>query len=119
MAQRPVFCGKDCGGDACPLLATVEDGRVVGIVHNPEGDGYAKACSKGMDLALETYAPDRILEPLVRKGPRGSGDFRPVSWNEALDIVASRLSDIRSRFGAESVLNLSSAGSIGAVHSTS
>ncbi len=114
----PVFCGKDCGGGACPLVATVEEGRVVRIGHNPAGDSYARACSRGMDLALETYAPDRILEPLVRRGPRGSGEFRAASWDEALTVVAERLAEIRGGYGPESVLNLGSAGSIGAVHDT-
>ncbi len=119
MTQHPVFCGKDCGGGACPLVATVEDGRVVRIAHNPAGDGYAMACSRGLDLALETYAPDRILKPLVRTGTRGSGQFRVATWDEALGIVAGRLATIRDESGPDAVLNLGSAGSLGALQNTS
>jgi anaerobic selenocysteine-containing dehydrogenase len=85
MTSIPAFCGKDCGGDACPLLAEVENGRVTRIRNNPAGGKYLKGCSRSLQLALETHAPDRILQPLVRSGPRGSGQFRPVSWDEALD----------------------------------
>ena len=84
MDSIPVFCGKDCGGNACPLLATVEDGRVTRVANNPAGGKYLKGCPRGFDLPLDQYAPDRILTPLVRIGPRGSGQFRQASWDEAL-----------------------------------
>ncbi len=118
MTEIPVFCGKDCGGDACPLLATVVDGRVTRVSNNPAGGKYLKGCARGFALPLEMYAPDRILTPLVRSGARGSGQFRQASWDEALDITANRLGDIRTRFGANAVLNRGSAGSLGALHSS-
>jgi anaerobic dimethyl sulfoxide reductase subunit A len=118
MPSIPVFCGKDCGGDACPLLAVVDDGHVARVVNNPAGGKYLKGCRRGFNLPLEHYAPDRILTPLVRTGPRGSGQFRPVSWDEALSATAERLDEIRARHGASAVMNCSSAGSLGALHST-
>ena len=114
----PVFCGKDCGGDACPLLAVVQHGRVTRVVNNPAGGRYLKGCQRGFNLPLETYATDRILKPLIRVGPRGSGQFREASWEEALRIIADRLSEIRARYGASAVMNRSSAGSLGALHNT-
>lgn len=114
----PTFCGKDCGGDACPLLATVENGRVTRVVNNPAGGKYLKGCTRGFDLPLETYAPDRILHPLIRVGARGSGQFRRASWDEALDFTAQKLDAIRTRYGPTAVLNASSAGSLGALHAT-
>ncbi len=119
MRPVPVFCGKDCGGDACPLLAVVQNGRVMRIVNNPAGGKYRKGCHRGFNLPLETYATDRILRPLVRTGPRGSGQFREVSWEEALRIIADRLGEIRAKYGASAVMNCSSAGSLGALHNTS
>ena len=95
MTTLPVFCGKDCGGDACPLLATVENGRVTRVVNNPAGGKYLKGCSRGFAMPLEMYAPDRILTPLIRSGPRGSGQFRQAGWDEALDLTANRLGEIR------------------------
>ena len=118
MKKIPVFCGKDCGGDACPLLATVEQGRVTNVVNNPAGGKYLKGCARGFNLPLEQNAPDRILEPLVRSGPRGSGQFRPASWDEALDLIARNLGEIRARYGPNAILNRASAGSTGAVHGT-
>ena len=81
MTEIPVFCGKDCGGDACPLLATVIDGRVTRVSNNPAGGKYLKGCARGFNLPLEHYAPDRILQPLVRSGPRGSLPLRSaLEW---------------------------------------
>ena len=70
MSSIPFFCGKDCGGNACPLLATVENGCVTRVVNNPAGGRYIKGCRRGFDLPLEQYAPDRIVTPLIRTGPR-------------------------------------------------
>jgi anaerobic selenocysteine-containing dehydrogenase len=91
MKSIPVFCGKDCGGNACPLLAKVDNGRVVKVVNNPVGGKYIKGCQRGFNLPLEQYAPDRILKPLVRVGERGSGQFREASWDEALNITAGKM----------------------------
>jgi anaerobic dimethyl sulfoxide reductase subunit A len=114
----PTFCGKDCGGDACPLLATIENGRVTRVVNNPAGGKYLKGCTRGFGLPLETYAPDRILHPLMRVGARGSGQFRRASWDEALDFTAQKLQDIHARYGPTAVMNANSAGSLGALHAT-
>lgn len=118
MATMPVFCGRDCGGDACPLLAEVEGGRVVRIAHNPAAGAYVRGCAKGYDLAHFNDSPERIRTPLLRTGPRGSGEFAPISWDEALDRVHRELAGCRSRHGAASILSLSSAGSTGALHNT-
>ena len=118
MDSIPVFCGKDCGGNACPLLASLDGGRVTRVANNPAGGKYLKGCRRGFDLPLTQYAPDRLLTPLVRVGPRGSGQFRPASWEEALRITAGRLAEIREKHGASSVLNLASAGTTGALHGT-
>jgi len=118
MSTTPVFCGKDCGGNACPLLATVENGRVTRVANNPAGGKYLKGCTRGFDLPLETYAPERILHPLVRNGPRGSGQFRRASWDETLKITAEKLGEIRSKCGPSAVMNRGSAGSLGALHAT-
>ena len=118
MTALPTFCGKDCGGNACPLLAHVEDGRVVTVTDNPAAGPYLKGCRRGFDLPREASAPQRITRPLVRDGERGSGRFREAGWDEALRLVADGLADVRARFGARAVLNLSSAGSTSALHAT-
>jgi anaerobic dimethyl sulfoxide reductase subunit A len=117
MTERlPTFCGKDCGGNACPLLAIVRDGRVERLERNPAGGPDRKPCPRGYALHNSHYAPERLLSPLLTDGPRGSGRYREASWDEALDLVARRLGGIRTRHGPASVLNLCSAGSTGALH---
>lgn len=114
----PVFCGRDCGGDACPLLAELDAGRVTRIRHNPAAGPYLHGCSKGFALPRFHYSPERIKTPLLRTGPRGSDQFKPISWDEALDFAWKRLAGSRAEFGPQSTLCLSSAGSTGALHNT-
>jgi len=118
MPLIPTFCGKDCGGKACPLLALLEDGRVRRVRYSAAGGRYIRACPRGLGLPLETYAPDRILTPLVRTGPRGSGQFREASWDEALAITARRLGEIRASEGPGAVMAFAGSGGQGALHGT-
>ncbi len=118
MTTMPVFCGRDCGGDACPLLAEVEEGRVLRIRHNPAAGPYIRGCPKGFALPHFHYSPERLKTPLLRVGPRGSGQFRKIAWDEALDRIKDGLSTCRESHGPHSVLSLSSAGSTGALHNT-
>ncbi|MCP4544784.1 MAG: molybdopterin-dependent oxidoreductase [Chloroflexi bacterium] len=114
----PVSCNKDCGG-GCPLLAYVEHGRVTKITDNPLGGPYKTGCAKGFQMIRALYAPDRLQRPLLRTGPRGSGEFKEISWPHALDVVTKKLSGIKSRYGNESILSLGGSGSCrGALHNT-
>lgn len=114
--ERPTFCGKDCGANACPLLVTVDGDRALRLRANPAGGPYLKPCPRGYILHRAHHAPDRLKAPLVAAGPRGSRIFREASWDEALDLVADRLADIRRRHGGNSVLAMGGAGSTGAFH---
>jgi anaerobic dimethyl sulfoxide reductase subunit A len=118
MPRFPVFCGKDCGGKACPLIAQIEQGRVTRIRHNKAAGPTIRGCPRGWALHRETEAPDRIVTPLIRTGPRGSSQFREASWEEALALTAGRLGEIGARSGPTAVLGLASAGSLGALHAT-
>lgn len=118
MQTVPFFCGKDCGGNACPLLAEVDDGRVNRVINNPAGGKYLKGCIRGFNAPLTQYAPDRLLSPLIRSGPRGCGQFRQATWDEALTLTAQRLGEIQAKYGPTSVVDMSSAGSTGALHNT-
>ncbi len=118
MALLPTFCGKDCGGNACPLTAVVEDGRVRRVRYNAAGGRYIRGCPRGLGLPSETYAADRILTPLVRTGPRGSGQFREAGWDEALAITARNLEEIRAKYGPVRGDVLLRLGVIGALHGT-
>ena len=89
----------------CGLDLYVKDGRIVkveGSKENPHSGGTL--CSKGAALRQYVYHTDRIRTPLRRVGPRGSGEFEPVSWDEALDAVAVGLGAARDGHGPESVV---------------
>lgn len=89
----------------CGLDVSVRDGRVVkveGSRENPHSRGTL--CAKGAATRQYVYHRDRLRTPLRRTGPRGSGEFEPVSWDEALDEVAARLERLKSESGPESVV---------------
>ncbi|HEX4493280.1 MAG TPA: molybdopterin-dependent oxidoreductase [Acidimicrobiia bacterium] len=97
-------CPLDCP-DTCSLTVTVDDGRLVAVdagPGNPLTDGFI--CQKVKHHAQRVYAPERVLTPLVRTGEKGAGEFRAASWDEALDLVVSRMRDAAQRFGAQSVV---------------
>jgi anaerobic dimethyl sulfoxide reductase subunit A len=101
-------------------MAHIEGGKVVKITNNPNGNRYMAGCVKGLQMARLLYAPDRLRKPLIRTGTRGLGEFREAEWDEALDLVASKLREIKLRYGCESIIRLGSAGtSTGALHDTS
>jgi anaerobic dimethyl sulfoxide reductase subunit A len=117
--QIPVSCNKDCGG-GCPLWANIVDGRVESIRNSPYAGAYMRGCVRGFQAARLLYAPDRLTTPLFRTGPRGSNQFKPIPWDEALDRIAATLGDIYQRFGPTSVMNFGGYGSgQGCLHNTS
>jgi anaerobic selenocysteine-containing dehydrogenase len=109
----PSTCPLDCP-DACSLEVRVRDGRVVkidGSHRNPFTEGYI--CSKVRRFPELLYGEGRLLHPAVRRGSKGEGRFEPVSWDEALDLVAERMREARGRWGGESILPFSYGGSNG------
>jgi anaerobic selenocysteine-containing dehydrogenase len=107
-------CPHDCP-DTCALVTTVQDGVAIKVQGNPEHrhtDGVL--CTKVSRYTERTYHPDRLLHPLRRSGPKGSGRFERVSWDEALDDIAVRLKAIAAR-DPQAVLPYSYAGTMGLV----
>jgi thiosulfate reductase / polysulfide reductase chain A len=89
----------------CGLIAKVKDGRVVKLDGNPEHPhSRGNLCPRGQSGLMNTYDPDRVLNPLVRAGKRGEGLFRKASWDEALDIVAKNMLKIKDKYGAEAMV---------------
>jgi thiosulfate reductase/polysulfide reductase chain A len=89
----------------CGLLAKVKDGRVVKLDGNPDHPhSMGKLCPRGQAGLMNTYDPDRVLTPLVRVGNRGEGKFRKASWDEALDLVAKNMLDIKQKYGPEAMV---------------
>ncbi len=111
-------CPHDCP-DTCALHVTVENGvaiKVQGDPDHPTTKGVL--CTKVARYTERTYHPDRLLHPLKRVGPKGSGQFVQVSWDEALDEIAARLGAIAAR-EPEAVLPYSYAGTMGFVQGES
>src|SRR5512137_1810462 len=89
----------------CGLLAKVDNGRVVKLEGNPEHPhSNGNLCPRGQSGLMNTYDPDRVLTPLIRVGKRGEGLFRKASWEEALDLTAQKMLDIKQKYGAEAMI---------------
>lgn len=108
-------CPLDCQ-DTCSWFAHVADG----IVHRLEGAAdhpitRGSLCAKVNDYHERTYAPDRLLRPLRRAGPKGQGRFEPIDWDTALDTIAARFRQIAREHGPEALLAFDYLGSMGVV----
>ncbi len=111
-------CPHDCP-DTCALVTTVQDGVALQVRGNPEHAHTAGVlCHKVSRYTERTYHPERLLEPLRRVGPKGSGRFEPVSWEAALDDIARRLQAIAAR-DPQAIVPYSYAGTMGLVQSES
>src|ERR1043166_8983182 len=113
-------CPHDCP-DACAMLVSVEEGRAVRVAGDP-GHPYTRGflCAKVNRYIERTYHRDRLQHPLRRVGPKGSGQFAAVSWDEALDEIAQRLLEVkRSSDGPQAILPYSYAGTMGLVQGSS
>jgi anaerobic selenocysteine-containing dehydrogenase len=111
-------CPHDCP-DTCALLTTVREGRAVQVQGNPEHSHTAGVlCTKVSRYAERTDHPERVLQPLKRSGPKGSGQFEPISWDQALGEIAARLHTIAAR-DPQAILPYSYAGTMGLVQGES
>jgi thiosulfate reductase/polysulfide reductase chain A len=89
----------------CGVLARVKDGKIVKLDGNPDQPhSKGKLCPRGQAGIMTTYDPDRVLAPLVRVGKRGEGKFRETTWDEALDIVAWNMLEIKNKYGPEAMV---------------
>lgn len=88
----------------CGVLATVKNGRVVSLRGNPEDPmSKGRMCAKGLSGIQALYHPNRNKYPMQRVGERGSGKWKRISWDEALDTIAKKLMETREKYGAETV----------------
>jgi len=111
-------CPHDCP-DTCALLTTVENGVAVRVQGNPaHAQTGGVLCAKVSKYPERSYHAERILTPLKRSGPKGSGQFTPVGWDEALQDIAARLGAITAR-DPEAIQPYSYAGTMGLVQGES
>ena len=110
---RRTLCNRDCP-DACGLIATIEDGRLVklgGDPDHPVTQGFI--CYRTSKFPEAQNSKERLTKPLMR---RGNG-FVEVTWEEALGTIADRLLAIRAESGPAAILHYRSGGSLGLLKS--
>jgi len=92
----------------CRVNATIKDNKIVKIETDPDFPMQpwfpVENCPKAKGVAEYLYHPDRVKRPLKRVGPRGSGKWQKISWEQALDEIAAKLKDIKEKYGAESIV---------------
>lgn len=98
-------CDICCPSFHCGIDAYVKDGRVIKIEGmNSHPASHGRLCTKGLMNRQYLYSEKRIRTPLKRVGPRGSGRFEPISWEEAYAEIAQRLTAIKNTWGPEAVM---------------
>src|SRR6266540_2434421 len=108
-------CPHDCPS-CCSLVVAVSDGRLTSVKGNPDHPfTQGVICGKVREYAERVHSPLRVLRPLRRVGPKGAGEFMPMSWDDAIETIAARWRAITAADGAEAILPFSYAGSMGQV----
>ncbi len=113
METHHSVCALD-GPDACAMLVQVENGRATSLRGDPDHPvtrGFL--CGKVAQYLEREYSPERLLYPQKRVGEKGESHFERISWDEALDTIATRLASAAREFGAEAILPYSYAGTMG------
>ncbi|OQX33292.1 MAG: molybdopterin oxidoreductase [Candidatus Sedimenticola endophacoides] len=122
-------CAHNCGsrhmlvahkqGDVIVRLST-DDGRFQkngAFGKDTDEEPQLRACLRGRSYRSRLYSPERLLYPMMRVGERGEGKFKRVSWDEALNFVASKMLAIKQQYGPQALLDQSYAGaSYGVLH---
>jgi anaerobic selenocysteine-containing dehydrogenase len=116
LVDRPSVCPHDCPS-VCALDVEVIGGKRIGRVRGANEHPYTQGvvCAKVARYSERIHHPDRLTRPLRRIGPKGSGQFTSISWDEALDRVADAFLKAEREYGAESVWPYFYAGTMGLV----
>jgi anaerobic dimethyl sulfoxide reductase subunit A len=115
-------CAHNCGsrhaliahkkGDVIVRLST-DDGRFQKdgfFGKDTEEEPQLRACLRGRSYRTRLYSQERLLYPMIRVGERGEGKFKRASWDEALDLVAGKMIDLKAKYGPTALLDQSYAG---------
>ena len=118
-------CTVNCGS-RCPLQLQVKNGRVVRVLPddtgtNELGSQSVRACVRGRSIRHRIYNPDRLKKPLKRKPgtKRGAGEWVEISWEQALDEIAQKMKELKSKYGNEAFYINYGTGTLGSIVSTS
>ncbi|MFX1430862.1 MAG: molybdopterin-dependent oxidoreductase [Promethearchaeota archaeon] len=107
----------DCGG-RCPLKFHIREGKIIRV----EGDDYEekdeqlRTCLRCRAFRQYVYHPERLKYPLKRDGPKGSGKFKRISWDDALTEIAEKLKEVKQKYGNSSIFLVMGGGYQGAYH---
>ncbi len=114
--RRSSTCPHDCPS-ACALEVEILEGRSIGRVRGDPGQSYTAGviCAKVARYAERIHHPERLTRPLLRDGPKGSGRFRPIGWDEALERTAQAFQAAEAAHGAQAVWPYHYAGTMGLV----
>jgi anaerobic selenocysteine-containing dehydrogenase len=109
-------CPHDCPS-TCALDVEILDDRTIGRVHGSKDNAYTAGviCAKVARYAERIHHPDRLTRPLRRTGPKGSGQYAPISWDDALDVVAEKFLEAERVHGSQAVWPYYYAGTMGLV----
>ena len=109
----PSVCSLDCP-DQCGLLLHKKDGKIVKVQGDPNHPATkGNICNKVRNMTARLYDPKRLQQPLKRIGPKGSGQFTPISWDEAIDTITSKWKNMIDQHGPECILPYSFYGNMG------
>lgn len=116
-AEQAYYIGTDmnCGG-ACLLKVHVKDGMIKRMETDDGEEPQLRNCLRCRAYRQRVYAPDRLLYPLKRFGQRGEGKFKRISWDEALDTVASEYKRVKEAYGPAAVIYLATGADMGQIH---
>lgn len=108
-------CPLDCP-DTCAWIVTVKNGEPVALRADP-AHPYTRGslCNKVENYLHYARSSDRLLYPMRRTGPKGSGEFTRISWEEALERIAAGFAEVTRRYGAEAILPYSGSGNMGLI----
>ncbi|WP_136805573.1 molybdopterin-containing oxidoreductase family protein [Desulfosediminicola flagellatus] len=113
---KKTICPLDCP-DSCGIIAKVDNGTVVSLKGDPDHpytQGYI--CRKMRSYIERVYSSERVLYPQLRVGEKGEGKFKRISWDEALEIFARKVTEVRETYGGEAILPYQYAGNMGAIN---
>ena len=116
-------CDHNCGSRH--MLVAHKKGNVIVRLSSDDGRYQAggefgkdtvaepqlRACLRGRSYRSRLYSPERLLYPMMRVGERGEGKFKRVSWDEALDHIARKMVELKSKYGPTAILDQAYAGS--------
>ncbi|MFW9826445.1 MAG: molybdopterin-dependent oxidoreductase [Candidatus Thorarchaeota archaeon] len=108
-------CCHDCGG-RCVLRAHVRNGKILRLETDNGEEPQLRACVRGRAYRQRVYSDERLRNPLRRVSERGEGIFEIISWNEALDEVASKVMEIKKTYGNSAILLVPGGGNQGMLH---